>query len=191
MLPPPPPAVAWSPPPEGSEEEQIPFDWARETVRHAGTVVHAWLQRIAEDQLEGWDARRVGSLRSRFASDLKRRGIPAAALERALHTVVTALENTLADDRGRWLLGPHPVARNEHRLRTRTGSLRIDRFFEASDGTKWVVDYKASAHEGGDLEGFLDQQRERYAARLDAYAQAVGATRRGLYFPLHRGWREW
>jgi len=31
-------------------------------------------------------------------------------LERAVR-IVAALKNTLADERGRWLLGPHPVAR--------------------------------------------------------------------------------
>ena len=34
-------------------------------------------------------------------------------------------------------------------------------------------------------------QRERYAAQLDEYAKALGAGKRGLYFPLHKGWREW
>jgi hypothetical protein len=38
---------------------------------------------------------------------------------------------------------------------------------------------------------FLDLQQERYAAQLDAYAQALGADGRGLYFPLQKGWREW
>ena len=97
----------------------------------------------------------------------------------------------LADERGRWLLGPHPEARSEYRLRTRERSFRIDRYFVDTNGVKWVVDYKTSEHEGGGLEGFLDQQRERYASQLDGYAQALGGARRGLYFPLQRGWREW
>ena len=38
-----------------------------------------------------------------------------------------------------------------------------------------------------------DQQQEqkRYAAQLDAYAAALGGASRGLYFPLHAGWRDW
>jgi len=31
----------------------------------------------------------------------------------------------------------------------------------------------------------------RYAAQLDGYAEALGGASRGLYFPLHKGWREW
>ena len=59
------------------------------------------------------------------------------------------MKNTIADPRGRWLLGPHPVAINEHRLRTPSRGLRIDRYIEDEKGVKWVVDYKTSAHEGG------------------------------------------
>jgi len=186
-----PDAKVWKSPEEGREEEAPPFDWAKETVRHAGMVVHAWLQRIAEDELRGWDAKRVDALRARFMSDLQRRGVARDEIDRAVGIVATALKNALADERGRWLLGPHPVVRNEYRLRSRERSFRIDRYFEDADGRKWVVDYKTSEHEGAGVEVFLDLQQERYAPQLDAYAEAVGATRRGLYFPLHKGWRSW
>ena len=53
------------------------------------------------------------------------------------------------------------------------------------------MDYKASEHEGGGIEAFLDEQRERYASQLDAHAKALGGASRGLYFPLLRGWREY
>jgi len=190
-LPAAPQAVAWQAPEEGREEEAPPFDWAKETVRHAGIVVHAWLARIAEDELKGWDPKRVDSLRPHFTRDLERRGVAPLELERAAGIVASALRNALADERGRWLLGPHPVARNEYRLRSRQRSFRIDRYLEDADGTKWVVDYKTSEHAGGGIEAFLDEQRERYAAQLDGYAEAVGGASRGLYFPLHKGWRSW
>jgi len=188
-LPPPPAPAKWAAPPEGREEERIEFSWAGETARHVGTVVHRWLQRIAEDQLKGWDAKRVESLRSHFERDLYRRGVEKAGP--AAELVVAALKNTLADERGRWLLGPHPVALNEHRLRNRLRSFRIDRYIEDAKGGKWVVDYKTSEHTGGGVESFLNTERERYAAQLDGYAEAVGGARRGLYFALLQGWREW
>jgi ATP-dependent exoDNAse (exonuclease V) beta subunit len=151
--------------------------------------VHRWLQRIAEDELKDWDAKRVDSLRARFTRDLSYCGVedPAAPAE----LVVAALKNAIADERGRWLLGPHPVARNEHRLRTRGRSLRIDRYLEDAKGGKWVVDYKTSEHKGGSLEAFLDAERARYKPQLDAYAKAKRGARASLYFPLLKGWREW
>jgi ATP-dependent exoDNAse (exonuclease V) beta subunit len=186
-----PDAKVWKSPEEGVESEAPPFDWAKETVRHAGIVVHAWLQRIAEDELRGWDAKRVDALSSQFRKDLQRRGVSPADLDAAAGLVADALKNALADERGRWALGPHRVSRTEHRLRNLQRSFRIDRYFEDAKGKKWVVDYKTSVHEGAGVEGFLDLQQERYAAQLDAYAQALGAAGRGLYFPLQKGWREW
>jgi hypothetical protein len=190
-MPPVPDSKVWNSPEEASEGEVPPFDWAKETVRHAGIVVHAWLQRIAEDELRGWDAKRVNALRARFAGDLQGRGVAPGDLDNAVKLVMQALKNALADERGRWVLGPHPKARNEYRLRNRERSFRIDRHFEDDKGRKWVVDYKTSVHEGAGVEVFLDLQQERYAAQLEAYADALGGAAKGLYFPLQKGWREW
>ena len=129
------------------------------------------------------------SLRSHFERDLYRRGVEAPGP--AAESVVRALANTLADERGRWLLGPHPKARNEHRLRNAVRSFRIDRYIEDARGIKWVVDYKTSEHKGGGVEAFLDTERARYVVQLDGYAEAVGGAKRGLYFTVLRGWREW
>ena len=186
----PPPGAAWTPPPEEHAEAQVPFDWAQEAVRLAGVVVHAWFQRIAEDELRGWDVARVESLKPRFARGLLRLGVSPEELNRAAGLVEAALMNALTDERGRWLLGPHPIARTEYRVRTPGRRIRIDRYFEDGNGTRWVVDYKTGEHRGG-IEQYLDEQQKRYAGQLNDYAEALGGARRGLYFPLLRGWREW
>jgi ATP-dependent exoDNAse (exonuclease V) beta subunit len=187
----PPPPARWTAPPEGREEQEIEFSWAGETARHIGTVVHRWLQRIAEDGLRGWDARRVAGLSALFARELQRRGVAPLDLERSCESVAAALKNTLRDERGRWILSPHAEARSEYRMRVRTSdgtrSYVMDRVFR--DGKLWVIDFKTSRHEGAAVEAFLDRERERYAAQLEAYAAALGGASRGLYFPLHSGWR--
>ena len=190
----PPPPVRWTAPPEGREEEQIEFSWAGETARHVGTVVHRWLQRIAEDELRGWDDTRVRRLRPHFSKELERRGVPSAELAPSADLVATALTNTLTDDRGRWLLGPHLEVHNEYRLRAYVqGQMRtyvIDRLFRTKDNVEWVVDYKTSRHEGADIEAFLDRERERYAPQLRTYGELRKGSSQGLFFPLLRGWRE-
>jgi ATP-dependent helicase/nuclease subunit A len=196
VLPPPPPLVPWIGAEDApAEEQEIEFSWVGETARHVGTVVHRWLQRIAEDELRGWDARRIGSLAPQFTRELQRRGVPPADLKRALELVTRALTATLADERGRWTLSPHAEARSEVRMRVRSAigsrTLIIDRVFLAADGLRWVVDFKTSRHEGGNPEAFLDAERIRYAAQLETYAEALGGANRGLYFPLHSGWRAW
>ncbi len=73
-----------------------------------GTVVHAWLHRIADDELKGWDAARVARVRAVVRGQLSARGVSGAELEAATERVLEALRNAIADQKGRWLLGPHP-----------------------------------------------------------------------------------
>jgi len=191
----PPPAVAWRAPAEAAGlEEPIEFSWAGETARHVGTVVHRWLQRIAEEEMRGWTAERVGKLSGRFAKELEERGVPAFELDEAVGRVRAALLNTLQDERGRWLLGPQRESRNEYRLsaagRDGVSQYVIDRVFIDGQGERWIVDWKTSRHEGTDVEGFLDRERERYRAQMERYRDALGGGRCGLYFPVHGGWRE-
>jgi len=118
-------------------------------------------------------------------------------IEDAVERVSAALMNAVSDERGRWLLGPQSQASSEHRIRAnidgRPRTLVIDRRFVDAEGRHWIADYKTSRHEGGDTEGFLDREHERYRVQLERYARALGlnAASLGLYFPLLAGWREW
>jgi ATP-dependent exoDNAse (exonuclease V) beta subunit len=160
-----------------------------------GTVVHRWLQRIAEDELRGWDAKRIDAMVKNFHRELQRRGVPTSAAYSATELVRTALKNSILDERGRWVLGPHPQSRSEHRLRLRTNdgvrTFVMDRLFVDAKGERWIVDFKTSRHEGAGLEAFLDEERKRYEPQLNTYAAAFERARLGLYFPLLRSWREW
>ena len=194
-----PSALAWNAPGETARaQDDIEYSWVGETARHVGSVVHRWLQRIAEDELKDWDEARVASMRESFVNELAARGVEEAQLAAAANRVAKALSNALADPRGRWLLGPQREARNEYRLTAVIAGERrrlvIDRTYADEGGRRWIVDYKTSGHEGTDVEGFLDQERERYRAQLERYAKALAqgdATMLGLYFPLLAGWREW
>ena len=62
---------------------------------------------------------------------------------------------------------------------------------------RWIVDFKTSTHEGGDVAAFLDREVERYRGQLDRYARILRGLdarpiRLALYYPLvEGGWREW
>ena len=187
--------VLWSVPPEGRDEEEIEFSWAGETARQVGTVVHRWLQRMAEDELRGWDGKRIDDLVGLFRRELQRRGVRPSDSYPAAELVRAALKNTLSDERGRWVLGSHSEARSEHRLRLHTErglrSYVIDRMFEDAHGERWIIDFKTSRHEGAGVENFLDEQKKRYAPQLAVYARAFQRSHVGLYFPILRAWREW
>ena len=194
-----PPAVAWDgPKPRAAETAMPEFSWVGETARRVGTVVHGWLQRIADDALQGWTAARVSSLGTAIRNQLAAQGVAIAQIEVAAVRVQHALTATLEDPRGRWLLGPHPRARNEYRITAVVDGaprmLVVDRHFVDAEGRAWIVDYKTSMHEGGELASFLDREQSRYREQLERYAHAVlpgQNARLGLYFPLLRGWREW
>jgi ATP-dependent helicase/nuclease subunit A len=194
-MPPHPAPVRWGPPAETRAEREIEFSWAGETARHVGTVVHRWLQRMAEDELRGWDAKRIDGMQPRFLRELEHRGVEPAQAGAAAGLVAQALKNTLADERGRWVLAPHAGARSEYRLRVRRQNIVqtcvIDRLFRDAQGALYLIDFKTSRHEGAGLESFLDEEQKRYEPQLNAYAAAFGEAQLALYFPLLRAWRQW
>lgn len=204
-LPAAPAALAWTPRAETlverlSPHDQVEFSWASETAKHVGTVVHRFLRLIAEEGLDKWSAARAAMLHEVYARDLKCLGVPESELKSAIARVAVALAGSIADERGRWVLGPHAEAQSELRL---TGvvsgaivSVAMDRTFVDDQGSRWIVDYKTGVHEGADVEAFLDNERIRYREQLEQYAVLMKAgdsrpIRLGLYFPLLSGWREW
>jgi ATP-dependent exoDNAse (exonuclease V) beta subunit len=176
------------------------FDWATETIRHVGTVVHLELERWSElAQLPA--SADIEKSRARLARLLRANGVPRGMVPEALERVVRALRSTLADPRGRWIFdASHREARSELALSSQHQgefiSVKIDRTFVDAGGVRWVVDFKTSTHLGTGLEEFLDSEVLRYRPQLDRYAELVSAAgpqpvRRGLYFPLLGSWREW
>jgi ATP-dependent helicase/nuclease subunit A len=192
--------LAVSPPPARATGEAIPFDWAGETARHVGSLVHRYLERIGREGLSQWDEARIARLAAAFRNGLVDLGVGDEDLDAATAKVTAALHRTLADPRGRWLLGDHAEARcewalSEHRPEGVFHHV-IDRSFVDEQGTRWIVDYKTGYHAGSDVDAFLDQEQARYAAQLAGYARVVGKLdarpiRLALYHPQLGGWRAW
>jgi len=176
------------------------FDWASATARSVGTVVHRALQRATRDGA-ALDMATIDRHRPLYAIELAELGVPPDRQARALERVLTALERTSRDERGRWLFAPgHRDSVAELELTGRLDGdivrIAVDRTFVDTAGTRWIVDFKTSAHEGGALERFLDSECVRYAPQLARYATLMRRLgpepiRVGLYFPLLSAWREW
>ena len=200
-LPPPPRLDVPSSPDVTAPAESVEFDWVHEAARRVGTVAHRLLRQIGEDGLDAWSVGRIDAQRGQVERELSALGFTGAEAGAAVEQVLKALQTTLADTRGRWLFdNGHADAHSEWALtHWRDGAFVhsvLDRTFVAADGTRWIVDFKLSRHEGGNIESFLDNERERYHAQLEAYAAALRVLdarpiRLGLYFPLLAGWREW
>jgi ATP-dependent exoDNAse (exonuclease V) beta subunit len=202
----------WSPPelePPAAELARLPlgrqsleppeFSWVGETSRHVGTVVHAALESFASASALPV-ATSIRRDRDVYRHQLLRHGVPEKDLSRATDLVIEALTRTVEDERGRWIFGrEHQEARSELALTGiaagRLTRVVIDRSFVDRAGTRWVIDFKTSRHEGGGLETFLSQEMERYRPQLETYvalAQGLGPqpVRAGLYFPLLGVFRE-
>ena len=192
-----PAAISWDAPEERVTLDDIEFSWVGDTARRVGSVVHRWLQRVADDEAREWTKKRIERERVAIRRELVARGVVERDLDDACERVVKALVASTEDKRGKWLLGPQRNARNEYRLSTvvegKRRMLVIDRLFEDDVGDTWIVDYKTSSHEGADTEAFLAREQERYREQLERYALAIANphARRALYFPLLKGWREW
>ena len=179
---------------------EITFEWVKGDARHIGTVVHAFLNRIAADGLEKWNTNGLNPWRKLIASELLMRGVAREDEAKATQKVVAALANTVESSRGRWILGRHAEARSEYAIRGRIKdeliSGVIDRVFRDGDGRLWIIDYKTGEHKGGNRDTFLNEEQRRYRIQLENYATLIsrieeGPISLGLYFPLLDGWREW
>jgi ATP-dependent exoDNAse (exonuclease V) beta subunit len=186
--------------PVGRQSLEPPeFSWVGETSRHIGTVVHAALESLASATALPTGSR-IRADRELYREQLLRHGVPEKDLTRATDLVVEALTRTVDDERGRWIFGrAHHEARSELALTGIAGGrltrVVIDRSFVDGAGTRWVIDFKTSRHEGGGLETFLQQELERYRPQLETYmalARGLGPqpVRAGLYFPLLGVFRE-
>jgi ATP-dependent exoDNAse (exonuclease V) beta subunit len=173
------------------EERPVDYDWVGSEARVAGTVVHRWLQSAVQGG-RGAAALADDTVAATTELWLRELGVaPGETMTRIRNRVGAALQEVREDSRGRWLLGGAGYAELalsgvvdgaiESRILDR---VRID-----DDGTHWIVDYKTSTHEGGNLDGFLAAEAERYRDQLVRYsslyrAYAGADVRCALYFPL-------
>ncbi len=189
--------------PPTAREPWPAFDWAGETARRVGTLVHAELQ--AMDVASSSEQTIVGRS-AHYQRWLALHGVPAERLAEAAARVVEALLAVHRDPRGRWILKASREDMREHALsghlpgagrgQTEVARVIFDRSFIDENGVRWVIDYKTSQHQGSGLEEFLDRELDRYRPQLQRYAQFAQRlgpepVRLGLYFPLMRAWREW
>jgi ATP-dependent exoDNAse (exonuclease V) beta subunit len=173
-----------------AEDAEVEFYWVGTQARIAGTIVHRWLHAFSENR-----AAARPELLSEYQQVthrwLKEIGVADEFSEGITSRVDTALRSILSDDKGRWL-----VTGDGHAEMGLTGvyegkieSVILDRVRVDSDGVHWIVDYKTSSHEGGDLAGFLRAEGDRYKPQLKKYAALYNAyvgtdARCALYFPL-------
>ena len=175
------------------------YHWVGSTARAIGTIVHAELHRLSTDvRLPASAAASMAP--GGYGAWLAELGVAPEERPRASVAVRQALERTLADPRGRWLLsGAHLEAHSEWRLtglyQGRVVNAIIDRMLVDEHRQRWVVDFKTSTHAGGAGQQFIDSEAERYRPQMQRYRALAGQlggepVRLALYFPLLGVFRE-
>jgi len=177
------------------------FDWAGAEARHGGTVIHRYLYRIAADGLSHWDINRVIEEKGAMTAMLRGLGLNRGQAEDGAKKCVEIISRALNDEKGVWILGPHEDEAAEYAVtglvEGKIKSVIIDRTFVDDKGIRRVIDYKTGEHRGGELALFLANEKKRYKAQLEGYAEVLerwnkGKTiRKALYYPAIPAWIEW
>lgn len=170
--------------------------------RALGDVIHTFIDLMTKRIASGMDIYElrfeIASFQSRIGATLRAEGIQPSRVREMTQQVSRALEKMLDDDAGRWLLTARTEALSEFDIvswQRQRSSFRLDRIFLAGpeplsqgDEFLWIVDYKTATHGRGDIDEFLQLERTKYAAQLDAYASTFRTSgyelRLALYYPL-------
>ena len=141
--------------------------------RHVGTITHSWLEHIA-DNLQNWSSDKIEQQHLTIKNQLQQLGVSRIDLKKAVELVTLNLQQTLSDDQGQFILSRHQQSVSELALeRLEEGEFKsyiIDRTFIDADGTRWIIDYKTSSHQGAGRDDFLLQQKQHYQSQLENYA---------------------
>ncbi len=166
--------------------------------RHTGTLIHRALQNLVGVKpnflFEEW----VEIQEPFWQIQLAQYGWKAEEITLAKTKIIRALANTLADERGLWLLNAdHANSACELAITHSQGNqidlkLReniIDRTF-SEKGVRWIIDYKSSEPSTTQtISDFITQETQAYREQLLRYKACFDALgeqdiKLGLYFPL-------
>jgi len=190
----------------GFPHEREPFERPEGSrlPRVIGSVIHALLERLSRLFAQNSGISRAelrALLQAQATAMLRAAAFPPEQAAAALEDILATVQMAASDEIGCWLLSPHPEAQSEASwtgwVDGRLQTLRADRVFRAGteplqEGSEyfWVVDYKTTLYSGGDVAGFLAEQRAFYEPQLASYGRALRklhgedlALRFGLYFP--------
>ncbi|GJL78081.1 MAG: ATP-dependent helicase [Nitrospinaceae bacterium] len=188
-------AIDTAPESEYDAELHPEYVWAGNRARCLGNVLHRCFKDIADQGVDRWSAT-LGSLEAKLKTALLEEGLPPTQLDETVRAGMTALQNTLEDESGRWILTNHEDGQSEYSLTgfidNRYVNRILDRTFVDAQGTRWIIDYKTGEHQGADLEHYFKEEIKRYKPQLDQYEELIklkGESRpikKALYYPLHK-----
>ena len=174
--------------------------------RYIGTVIHLALQQITQTDYRTWNSERIQQQKPIWKTQLQQQGLPPLSLDAAVKKVQRAIENTLQNATGQWLLdAQHEQSATELALWDQHGQHIIDRTFIAYDiasdkrtskKNRWIIDYKSSEPTTKEeniannktsneqiIETFIYEQKALYQKQLQRYARLFKEERQQKNIP--------
>jgi ATP-dependent helicase/nuclease subunit A len=185
---------------EVSDEENIPDVETRSAklARHTGTLIHRALQNLV-GMAHSLDARSWQATQEPFWKiHLKQYGWRTEEISQAIQKIIRAINNTLIDRHGLWLLDDAQqnsacelaiIHQQGNHIDLKLRENIIDRTFIAKN-IRWIIDYKSSEPTGGQtVVDFIAQEIAVYRPQLNRYKACFAALgeseiKTALYFPL-------
>lgn len=174
----------------GYHQKSSGFQLKDTTPKHVGTLTHQILQQLAKSGILFWETKSEHQKEHYIKKHLTRLGVTSSQLPDAFKTVLKAIQQTISDPRGQWILKPHSEAETEFHLtaniNNKIHAFIIDRTFVDEKGVRWIIDYKTS----------VEVAKEKHEEQMQHYLDAMQLIdsrpiRLGLYFPLVPAWVEW
>ena len=198
-------SLAWKNPVQEHEPEIIAyhqknsgFQLPEHNPKLIGILVHQIFQQICRLGIAWWKNKTSAQAQTYAQNHLAQLGMLDTDIPNAVNIVQHAIQNTLNDKRGQWILHAHNEAQAELPLTAvidgKIQSLVIDRTFVDEESVRWIIDYKTAIFTGNNLEDFLAAEQTQYAEKMRHYLQAMQIMdprpiRLGLYFPLIPAWQ--
>lgn len=159
-----------------------------------GKVIHRQLEWIANNQIlelelnEQWKALCRSQLVDTGMSQQD------SSLEHYVEQTQAAVNNTLTDKMGRFILNNHPESESEWTIQKSLGqgaylTRIVDRTFVV-DGVRWIVDYKSAEPQANEtLAQFIQREKLAYLAQINEYVTLIKVLdnrpiKAGIYFPM-------
>lgn len=137
-----------------------------------GTLVHFYLQLIADQNVNLWTADRIPALEKPIYRWFKQRHYNETQSNKAAAHTIACLQTTLNSDQGRWALKHRNQAASELAIEVSLNGIRskkiIDRTF-VENGTRWIIDYKSTVFHNDTSEIQLLAVARQYQTQLDDY----------------------
>ena len=165
-----------------------------------GTVIHLLLQQLSIQGLNWWESQSDTQKDHYLQFQFLKNALTRSQFAYAKQAVMQSIENTLLDEKGKWILTAHKNAKSEYAITAminhKAVSMIIDKTFEDEDGTIWIIDYKTTSPHLENINQFISKEINKYTEQIRQYQFALQAIhpakiiRAGLYFTAIPAWQE-